>query len=104
MSETRYIAAFEIASSKIKGAVASVDSVTGKMSVIAIEEERANDIVHYGCVRKPADVYSHIVSIRRKLEENPKIAPNKLNGTYFALRTHSAFHSEIRGKEIYGRN
>ena len=98
MSETRYIAVFEIASSKIKGAVASVDSVTGKMSVIAIEEERANDIVHYGCVRKPADVYSHITSIRRKLEENPKIAPNKIKTALISLSGHT-LRSTVKSAE-----
>ncbi len=55
MSDKRYIVAFEIGSSKIKGAVGVVDT-SGTLNVLAVEEEQLVDSVRYGCIRKAQDV------------------------------------------------
>ena len=95
----RYIAAFEIASSKIKGAVATVDSDSGRLSVLAVEEERATDLVHYGCVRKPAEVFSHVESIRKKLEAHPAVAPRKIEKAVVSLGGHTLM-STVKSTEM----
>ena len=95
----RYIAAFEIASSKIKGAVATVDSDSGRLSVLAVEEERAMDLVHYGCVRKPAEVFSHVESIRKKLEAHPAVAPRKIEKAVVSLGGHTLM-STVKSTEM----
>lgn len=46
--EEKTIVALEIGSSKIKGAIGSVDPSSGALSVKAVEEERISDIVRYG--------------------------------------------------------
>ena len=46
----RYIVAFEIGSSKIRGAIGSVDN-SGVVDVIAVEEEKLTDKVRYGCIQ-----------------------------------------------------
>lgn len=95
----RYIAAFEIASSKIKGAVATVDSDSGRLSVLAVEEERATDLVHYGCVRKPAEVFSHVESVRKKLEAHPAVAPRKIEKAVVSLGGHTLM-STVKSTEM----
>lgn len=89
MTNLRYIAAIEIGSSKIRGAVASVDERAGRLAVIAVAEERVVDLVRYGIVAKPAEVMSHIVSICEKLESNPEVYPRKINSVAVALGGHS---------------
>ena len=48
--EPKYIAALEIGSSHIRAAVGSVDD-TGILSLLAVEEENAGDVVRYGIIQ-----------------------------------------------------
>ena len=50
MNNERYIAALEISSSKIIGAVGRARREAGPTSV-AIESEKSDDCVHYGIIR-----------------------------------------------------
>ena len=50
MSEERYIAAIEISSSKILGAVGKTTG-EGQLEVIAIEQDRGVDGVRYGIIQ-----------------------------------------------------
>lgn len=84
MSDKRFIVAFEIGSSKIKGAVGEVDH-TGTLSVISIEEEPLTDAVRYGCIRKVQDVSDCIQSITSKLNRHPAISPGTITGIYVSL-------------------
>ena len=105
----RYLAAFEISSSKIKGAVAAVAD-NSEMRIVAVEEERATDIVHYGCVIKPADVLSHIKSIREKLESNPELENRKIEmavvslGGQSLMSTVKAIELKFPGESIVGQD
>lgn len=84
MSDKRFIVAFEIGSSKIKGAVASVNSA-GDINVIAVEEESLVDSVRYGMIRKVQDVSDRIQAITNRLEMNPSLAPSRICGAYVSL-------------------
>lgn len=78
----KYIVAIEIGSSKIKGAVGTLDE-NGTLSVLAVEEEKQIDSVRYGCVQNVNMVRNSIIPIVRKLEN--QISPLKINGIYVAL-------------------
>lgn len=75
--ETRYIAAIEIASSKIKGAVGSVDS-EGRLTVLAVEETPSYDNVRYGRVQNIREVTAAVNDIIQRLEAAPAVAPRSV--------------------------
>ncbi len=66
--EEKYIVALEIGSSKIKGAVGTVDS-TGGLSVKDVEEERLLDGVRYGCIRNVVETANAVRSVISRLEQ-----------------------------------
>ncbi len=80
--EQRYIVAVEIGSSKVKGAVGTVDN-DGKMTVKAIEEESLIDCVRYGCIQNVEEVSNRVTRIIRKIEN--RVSPRKVKGIYVAL-------------------
>ncbi len=82
--DQRYIAAIEIGSSKIKGAVGLIDT-GGSLNIVAIEEEPLIGSVRYGCVQNVEEVSNHILSIKRKLENYNLISPRKITGVFIAL-------------------
>ncbi|MDE5573899.1 MAG: hypothetical protein K2I94_09170 [Muribaculaceae bacterium] len=85
MADKKYIVAFEIGSSKIRGAVGTVDD-NGTLTVVAVEQEPLIDSVRYGSIRKVPDVSDRILSITRKLEDNPAVRPGRIKGAYVPLR------------------
>lgn len=82
--EDKYIVAIEIGSSKIRGALAAVDS-TGLVNVLAVQEESANDSVRYGQVRNIEEVASAIGTILDKLEKIKAIQPRTIEKVYVGL-------------------
>lgn len=82
--EGRYIVAFEIGSTKVKGAVAIVDN-SGLLNVVAVEEEKTVDKVRYGCVKNVGDVANAVNNIRHKLENYSQVSPNKIKAVYVAV-------------------
>ncbi len=82
--EERYIVAFEIGSSKVKGAVAVVDPM-GMLNVVAVEQEKMVDKVRYGCVKNVGDVVNAVNLIRHKLENYSRVSPNKIKAVYVAV-------------------
>ena len=72
--EARTVVAIEIASSKIKGGIASVDS-DGRVTVLAIEEIQGTNNVRYGRVQNIREVEGMVNEIIRKLQKSPAIAP-----------------------------
>ena len=84
MPDKKYIVAFEIGSSKIRGAVGTVDD-SGTLTVVAVEQEPLNDSVRYGSIRKVPDVSDRILSITRKLEDNPAVRPGRIKGSYVPI-------------------
>lgn len=82
--EDKYIVAIEIGSSKIRGALASIDP-TGAINILAVQEERVADSVRYGHVKNIEEVSTKVDNIRRKLENSRVIQPRKISGVYVGL-------------------
>lgn len=78
------IVAIEIASSKIKGAVAAV-TPDGKLAVTALEELPAINNVRYGRVQNIREVSAAVNEIIRRLESSPAVAPARIKGLAVAL-------------------
>ncbi len=76
----RYIVAFEIGSSKIRGAVGVVDN-SGVVDVIAVEEEKLTDRVRYGCIQN-VDVANAIDTVVERLQAYPAVEPRTITGVY----------------------
>lgn len=79
----RYIVAFEIGSSKIRGAIGVVDNI-GVVDVIAVEEERLLDKVRYGCIQN-VDVSNALATVAERLQAYPRVEPRKITGAYVSL-------------------
>lgn len=79
--ESRYIAAIEIGSSKIKGIVASVDP-TASIAVIAVEETDSGDSVRHGRVQNAREVAMRVNDIIRRLENNPRLAGGAVSSVF----------------------
>lgn len=82
--EARTLVAIEIASSKIKGAVAET-AADGRMNVIAVEELHTVDSVRHGRVQNIREVSAAVNEIIRKLENNPAVAPRKVQSVVLSL-------------------
>jgi cell division protein FtsA len=84
MSSPRCIVAIEIGSSKIKGAVGTVDPVSDDLSVIAIEEVHQHpNYVRYGCVQNVKEVANELNTVISHL--NAKIAPRRISAVYMGV-------------------
>lgn len=82
--EQQYIVACEIGSSKVKGAIGTIDD-SGALNVLAVEEEAILDSVRYGVVRKIEEVSNYLGTVIRRLEKSPSVAPGKIRGVYVAV-------------------
>lgn len=82
--EPKNIVAIEIASSKIKGAVAAVAD-DGSLTVLAVEEMPATDNVRYGRVQNIRAVSVAVNEILRRLEAAPTVAPAKIKAVILSL-------------------
>lgn len=80
--EPRYIVAIEIGSSKIKGAVGTVDA-DGTLSVIAVEKENRVNCVRYGCIQNVDEVSFCVSKIIRCLQN--RIYPRQIHGVYAGI-------------------
>lgn len=84
MSQEKYIAAIEICSSKIIGAVGRYYP-SGRLDVIAIEQEHAVECVCHGIIHNVEETASRINRIIDKLEQRPGVAPRKITSVYVGL-------------------
>lgn len=80
--EEKTIIALEIGSSKIKGAIGTVD-LSGSLNVKAVEEERICDIVRYGCIRNVVETAAAVRSVVGRLEQ--RVIPRKIEGVYLSI-------------------
>lgn len=80
--EEKYIVALEIGSSKVRGAVGTVDPA-GILSVKTIEEERLLDEVRYGCIRNVVETANAIRKVLTRLEQRE--AQRKITGVYVSI-------------------
>lgn len=79
----RYIVAFEIGSSKIRGAVGVVDT-SGVVDIVATEEEKLTDKVRYGNIQN-VEVSNTLDNLVERLEAYPRVDPRKITGVYVSL-------------------
>lgn len=79
-----YIAAIEIGSSKITGAVGVYDE-NGTLKVLAVDQEESKDSVRYGIINNPEEVSSRVMRIIERLEANPAVAPRTISKVFVGL-------------------
>lgn len=82
--ESKNIAAIEIASSKIKGAVGQIGP-DGKLTVLALEEIPATNNVRYGRVQNIREVSGAVNEIVRRLEASPAVAPGRISSLAISI-------------------
>lgn len=100
--DQKYIVAIEIGSSKIHGAVASVDPA-GKLTVLASEYLHAINSVRYGRVSNVQEVSANVNTVIKKLENNPAIMPHKISGLYISLGGRSLSTTDCSASLEYGK-
>ena len=105
--EQKYIVAFEIGSSCIKGAIATTEAggPAGRVNIIAVETEQLVDKVRYGCVENPGDVATCVTSICHKLQNTSGGSPRAIREAYVGISGRSLastpheverdFHTEV---------
>ena len=84
MATDRYIAALEISSSKVIGAVGAVGK-SGQLEILAVEQEKSSDSVRYGHVQNIEETSTLINRVLDRLERRPNIAPREVTGVYVGL-------------------
>ncbi|MBD5279251.1 MAG: cell division protein FtsA [Bacteroides sp.] len=84
MSEERYIAAIEISSSKILGAVGKTTG-EGQLQVIAIEQDKAVDGVRYGIIQNLEDTSLRVARVIDRLQKRTGVAPRLIKGVFVGL-------------------
>lgn len=84
MNNDKYIAALEISSSKVIGAVGIVGK-SGQLEIIAVEQEKSTDSVRYGQIQNTEETSTLTNYVLERLERNNKIAPREITGVYVGL-------------------
>lgn len=84
MSKERYIAALEISSSKVIGAV-GIAGRSGHLDIVAVEQEKHKDIVRYGQIQNSEEVFNLVNYVLERLERRNGIAPREISGVYVGL-------------------
>lgn len=82
-NQQRYIVAFEIGSSKVRGAVGIVEN-SGVVDVVATAEEKIIDKVRYGCIQN-VDVSNAVVRVAERLQAFPALEQRTIIGAYVAI-------------------
>ncbi len=84
MNQPRYIAAIEISSSKVIGAV-GVTRAAGQLEILAVEQEHAVECVRYGQIQNLEETSMRISRIIDRLEQHPSVTPRKIQSLYVGL-------------------
>ena len=84
MATDRYIAALEISSSKVIGAVGAAGK-SGQLEILAIEQEKSVDSVRYGQIQNIEETYNLINYVLERLERRQNIAPREITGVYVGI-------------------
>lgn len=98
--EEKYIAALEIGSSKITGAVGVYSREDSVLKVLAVEQEESRDSVRYGIIHNPEEVAQRVARIIERLESNPAVAPRRIKGIVAGLSGRS-MHSVNSDVQLY---
>lgn len=84
MNQEKYIAAIEISSSKIVGAVGR-HTPAGRLEVIAVETEHAVECVCNGLIHNVEETATRISRIIERLEHRTGISPRRITKVYVGL-------------------
>lgn len=84
MATDKYIAALEISSSKVIGAIGIVGK-SGQLEIIAVEQEKSADSVRYGQIQNIEETSNLINYVMDRLERRPNITPREITGVYVGL-------------------
>ena len=82
--DAKHIAVLEIGSSKVKGAVARVDT-DGGATLLAMHEIKTLNCVRHGRVQNVQEVAARVEEVIRRLENDPAVAPRKIRRLRIAL-------------------
>lgn len=99
MKEERYVAAIEIGSFKITGAVGLYSPENDSLKILAVEQTPSRDSVRYGIIQNPEEAATRISRLIERLELNPAVAPNKITGVFVGLSGRS-MHSIAKSVKI----
>lgn len=98
-----YIAAIEIGSSKITGAVGRVDD-DHTLTILAIEDQQLTPgSVRYGCVMNVEEVSSKLNIVKRRLENNDKVSPRQIKGAYIAMGGRTLCSFPAKSSRAFGQ-
>lgn len=92
--ESRSIVALEIASSKVKGAVA-LSSGDGSLEVLAVESVPIVDSVRHGRVHNIREVSAAVNDVIHRLEADPRVAPRRIENVVVAMGGRSLSASQV---------
>ncbi|MCM1491131.1 MAG: cell division protein FtsA [Muribaculum sp.] len=84
MNNDKYIAALEISSSKVIGAV-GIAGKSGQLEIIAVEQEKSTDSVRYGQIQNTEESSKLANYVLERLERRPNVAPREITGVYVGL-------------------
>lgn len=93
MATDRYIAALEISSSKVIGAVGAVGK-SGQLEILAVEQAKIIDSVRYGQIQNIEETYNMIYFVLECLERRPNISPREITGVYVGISGRSVRNIE----------
>ncbi len=83
-NKERYVAAIEISSSKIIGAI-GLTRGRGDLTVLAVEQERGVECVRYGRIQNVEEAYLRLERILYRLQSRASISPRRITGVYVGL-------------------
>jgi len=96
-NETRYVAAVEISSSKIIGAVGTTDG-RGGLNILAVEQAKGLESVRYGIIQNPEEVSSRLNLIIDRLERRAEVAPRQITSLFVGLAGRSMKSIKVETK------
>lgn len=82
--DNTYIAALEIGSSKIIGAV-GVTRAPGHLEVLAVEQEKGVESVRFGHIQNLDETSTRIARVIDRLEQHPSVTPRRISALYIGL-------------------
>lgn len=84
MTNERYIAAVEISSSKIIGAIGKTTG-NGDLDIIALEEEKGVESVRYGIIQNLEETSTRLARVLDRLQRQPGVAPRRISRLFVGL-------------------
>ena len=83
-TDSRYVAAVEIGSSKIIAAVGIADE-KGRRTILAVEQMKGLESVRHGIIQNAEEVASRLNAIIERLERRADIAPRQIEAIFVGL-------------------